>query len=50
MKMKKNVCTKVKQKPYEKPVLSILQIYVIQNNWQILKLYIANIGTMTFIG
>ena len=42
--------SKVDQRPDNKPVISERDINVIQNNWQILKLDIANIGTMTFVG
>ena len=49
-KCPKHFYSKVDQKPDNKPYISDREINVIQNNWQILKLDIANIGTMTFIG
>ena len=40
---------KVYYKTAQKPEIADVQINVIRNNWKLLKLDIASIGTMTFV-
>ena len=50
VKLKIKRKSKIKHVSDEKPILTFEQAAVIGNNWKILKLDIANIGTMTFVG